>query len=107
MRSPTTYFGGKGGMVNKILPHFPEHSSYKIYVEAFGGGASLLFAKEPSPIEIYNDLEQNVFSLFHVLSNPELYEAFKLKADASYYSREIRECSIQQLKQIEIGRAHV
>jgi DNA adenine methylase len=64
MFSPIKYFGGKGGMYNDILPYFPNHEDYQTYIEPFGGGASLLFRKEPSSVEIYNDLEQNVYSFF-------------------------------------------
>ena len=45
LRSPIKWFGGKGKFVSKLLPLMPPHLSY---VEVFGGGASLLFAKEPS-----------------------------------------------------------
>lgn len=44
MRSPIRWFGGKGNMVSKLLKLVPPHEHY---VEVFGGGASLLFAKPP------------------------------------------------------------
>lgn len=40
-------------MTKIILSHFPQ--DYDIYVEGFGGGASVLFEKEQKGIEIYND----------------------------------------------------
>lgn len=52
LRSPIGYFGGKGNLVSKLLQYVPKH---KYYIEAFGGGASLLFAKETSDFEVYND----------------------------------------------------
>lgn len=60
MRSPIWWFGGKGNMVAKLLPLIPPH---RTYVEPYGGGASLLFAKNPSPVEVYNDLNQAVVEL--------------------------------------------
>lgn len=47
-----------------IIEHFPAHN---IYVEPFAGGASVLLAKEPSPIEVYNDAWDRVVSFFRVL----------------------------------------
>jgi len=45
MHSPVYWFGGKGNMTAKLPLH-------RTYVEAFGGGASLLFAKPPMHTEI-------------------------------------------------------
>lgn len=49
--SPFTWVGGKAHLAKEILP-FPHHLRY---VEVFGGGGSLLFAKTPSSEEILND----------------------------------------------------
>jgi len=43
LRSPIVWVGGKSMMVEKLLKYVPLH---RIYVEVFGGGASLLFAKD-------------------------------------------------------------
>jgi len=91
MKGPIRYFGGKGGMYKEILAHFPDKETYDTYLEPFGGGASILFQKEPSPIEIYNDLEENVYSLFRVLSDKKMFKEFKEKCDTVYYSKQIRD----------------
>jgi DNA adenine methylase len=85
MRSPIWYFGGKGKMVKNLLPLIPPH---KIYVEVFGGGASLLFAKKPSPVEVYNDIDSDLVNFFRVLRDPEKFEQFYRKAVLTPYSRE-------------------
>ena len=84
LRSPVRWYGGKGNMVKKLLKLIPEH---KIYVEVFGGGASLLFAKEPSPIEIYNDIDEGLVNFFRVLRDPEKFGKFYAKAVLTPYSR--------------------
>lgn len=51
-------------MVRHLLPLIPEH---EVYVEVFGGSAALLFAKEPSPVEVYNDIDDVLVNFFRVM----------------------------------------
>ena len=60
-------------MVKKLLPLIPRH---RIYVEPFGGGASLLFAKAPAPVEVYNDVDSGLVHFFRVLRDPEKSQDF-------------------------------
>lgn len=76
-------------MAKTILEHFPK-DDYQIYVEPFGGSAALLFAKPQSPIEIYNDLEHNVYCLFKVLADPEKYARLKWVLDLTPFSEQLR-----------------
>ena len=85
MRSPIRWFGGKGNMVKKLLPLLPPH---KIYVEPFGGGASLLFAKAPSPVEVYNDIDSGLVNFFRVIRDPEKFDKFYRLVCLTPYSRE-------------------
>lgn len=58
------YHGGKVRMADKIIGLFPGHDTY---VEPFGGGAAVLLAKPRSKLEIYNDLDGDMVTLFRVL----------------------------------------
>lgn len=72
-------------MVAKLLPLIPPHHTY---VEPFGGGASLLFAKELSPVEVYNDLDSGLVNFFRVLRDPVKFERFYHLVSLTPYSRE-------------------
>lgn len=58
------YFGGKWRIGEWIISHFPPH---RCYVEPFGGAASVLLQKTPSPIEVYNDADGEVVNFFRML----------------------------------------
>jgi len=104
MNSPIKYFGGKGcGLGKTIYLQFPETSQFDTYIEPFGGGASLLFIKEPNGCEIYNDLEENVYSLFKVLSDEDMFYEFKNMCDITFYSKKIRSDFIKDLKNSDLS----
>jgi DNA adenine methylase len=85
LRSPITWFGGKGMLARKIVPLFPPHHCY---VEPFCGGASCLFAKPPSSVEVINDLDSDIVNFFRVLRDPQKFERFYRLAALTPYSRE-------------------
>jgi DNA adenine methylase len=95
LNAPIKYYGGKSGMVNQILKWFPK--DYKTYCEPFGGSYSIGF-NQSCHNEIYNDLEKNVYSLFKVLSDKELFSQFKELVDLTYYSEDIRKEFKNKLK---------
>ena len=59
IRSPFPWFGGKASPKIKqlILDNLPPHTRY---IEPFGGGGSILIAKEPAEVEVYNDVDRRV-----------------------------------------------
>src|SRR5580658_4819738 len=63
MKGPVAYIGGKNRIANQIIEIFPEH---KTFVEVFSGGAQVLFHKEPSAVEVLNDLDGDVVTFFRV-----------------------------------------
>lgn len=68
------YPGGKCKLRSRIVDLMPAH---RVYVEVFGGAASVLLAKEPSEVEIYNDLSPYLNALLTTIANPA--EAMRLQ----------------------------
>lgn len=101
MNSCIKYFGGKSTMFNNILEQFPENGTYDTYIEPFGGSFGIGFHTPEdriAPIEIYNDLYNNVYSLFKVLSDESLFVEFKKKCDLTYYDEYLRQQLKEELK---------
>ncbi len=59
-----SWIGGKKSSRDIIIPRFPLY--YEKYVEVFGGGGWILFAKPPgNDHEIFNDANSNISNLFY------------------------------------------
>ncbi len=60
------WIGGKRRLAKRILPLFPPHTCY---VEPFAGAAALFFMKEPSKVEVLNDVNGDLVNLYRVVQN--------------------------------------
>lgn len=82
IRPPVKWYGGKRYLAYQIIRHFPKH---RIYLEPFGGGASVLLNKDAVEVETYNDLDLRISRLFRVLRDRG--EEFIRKASLTPYSQ--------------------
>lgn len=87
---PFRWYGGKYSHLKWLLPQLPETHRY---IEPFGGSGSVLLNREPSPVEVYNDLDSDVTNFFKVLrdNRDELLEKIALTP----FSREEFEYAIE------------
>jgi DNA adenine methylase len=79
------YHGGKWALAPWLISLFPPH---QIYVEPFGGAASVLLRKPRSKIEVYNDLDSEVVELFQILRDPKCADELIRLLDLTPFGRE-------------------
>ncbi|MFM2623611.1 DNA adenine methylase [Vibrio owensii] len=79
------YHGGKYRLSSWLYGFFPKH---RVYVEPFGGAASVLLRKPRSHGEVYNDLDQDIFNLFQVLRDKDCAQRLIELCQLTPYSRD-------------------
>lgn len=103
INSPFKWVGGKSRLRKHIISAMDPHSCY---LEVFSGAAWVLFGKDPSDVEILNDIDSELVNFFSVVrESPEsLIEAF----DWELVSRErfdaLADADVSQLDRF--ARAH-
>jgi len=65
-KPPFGYYGAKQRIARRIISWLPPHNAW---VEAFCGSAAITLAKPPAPIEVINDLDDQIVNLFDQLRN--------------------------------------
>jgi DNA adenine methylase len=60
--------GGKRRLLTQLLPLF-DGIEHRCYVEAFAGGAALLFARPPAPVEVLNDINGELVRLYRCVQH--------------------------------------
>lgn len=66
INAPFGYFGSKNKIAMQLCNDLPPHNCW---VEAFCGSAALTLRKNPAPIEVINDIDNEIFNLFEQLRN--------------------------------------
>lgn len=101
-RPPLRWHGGKWRLAPWLLEQFPPH---RRYIEAYGGGASVLMRKPRSHVEIYNDLDDDVVTFFRLMQDPASAVALEAKLRMTPFARrEFEEAYRPTADPIEIAR---
>lgn len=82
MKSLLTYYGGKQRLAPVIVPYIPPHL---LYAEPFAGGAAIFFAKQPSAVEILNDLNGELINFYQVVK--EKFDQLENQVQRTLHSR--------------------
>lgn len=83
-RPVVRYPGGKWRLAPWIIAHMPPH---RIYVEPFGGSASVLMRKARAYAEVYNDQWGRIVDVFRVLRDPALASDLRRQIELTPFSR--------------------
>lgn len=65
-KSPLAWLGGKRQLADRIVQRMPAHETY---CEVFAGAAWVLFRKPPSRVEIVNDINLDLITLYRCVKH--------------------------------------
>jgi DNA adenine methylase len=98
--SPLKWHGGKSYLADWILSLAAPHTHW---VEVYGGSLAVTLAKAPENVsEVVNDKYRHLQNFWMVLQNPELFESFRRRVEATPFSSVEWE-SASDLNQQELG----
>ena len=85
LKAPFGWVGGKTKLASDIIDLIPQ--DHKTYIEVFGGAGSVLYQKEPSKLEVFNDINSELINLHRAIrNNPQSLSMF---SNDLFTSREI------------------
>ena len=86
LKSPVNRFGGKYYLRSWLSGKIPGHT---VYCEPFCGASHLLFSKEPSRVEVINDVDSFLITFFKVVRDTEARQRLIDMLDFMPYSRSL------------------
>lgn len=79
MNSPIKWVGGKRNIKKTLVKMMPPHFQY---VEVFGGAGWVLLEKEPSKVEVFNDINGDLINFYRVIKDKE--KCYQLIEDLNF-----------------------
>lgn len=103
LNAPIKWVGGKKKLRAEIVRLITPHTCY---VEVFGGAGWILFAKEKSDVEVWNDIDSELVNFYRVIkSKPqEFLESFDLTLVSREVFEDFRYGDFTKMSELE--RAH-
>lgn len=99
MKPPICRVGGKSKLRKKVIEMIPEHNCY---VEPFFGAGWVYFGKEPSKVEVINDIDKELVNLFKMIKYhaPELERQLEYEFSGRDVFEEYKNYSLEYLTEI-------
>ncbi|WMJ82455.1 DNA adenine methylase [Clostridium sp. MB40-C1] len=99
LKPPISRMGGKSKLRKNIIEMIPEHTCY---VELFFGAGWVYFGKEPSKVEVINDIDTELINLFKMIKYhaPEIERQLKFEFSGRDIFEEYKNYSIEHLTEI-------
>ena len=85
LKAPFGWVGGKTKLAKDIIDLIPQ--DHNIYIEVFGGAGSVLYQKEPSKLEVFNDINSELINLHRAIRNNP--QSLSMYLNDLFISREI------------------
>lgn len=85
--APVRWYGGKGNLATWIVPMLPRLGVQR-YIEPYCGAASVFWhLDEPYPVEVLNDLDERIVTLFRVLQDRTMFAELAHRIIYTPYAR--------------------
>ncbi len=100
LKPPIVRMGGKSRLRKTIIDMLPEHTCY---VELFFGAGWVYFAKEPSKVEVINDIDKELINLFKMIKyhGPEVERMLEYEFSGRDIFEEYKNYTIDELTEIQ------
>ena len=99
LKPPICRMGGKSKLRKTIISQIPEHTCY---VELFFGAGWVYFGKEPSKVEVINDIDKELINLFKMIKYhaPEIERLLEYEFSGRDIFEEYKHCTVEYLTEI-------
>ena len=99
LKPPICRMGGKSKLRKTIIEMIPNHTCY---VELFFGAGWVYFGKEPSKVEVINDIDRELINLFRMIKyhSPEIERQLEYEFSGRDIFEEYKHCTIEYLTEI-------
>jgi DNA adenine methylase len=99
LKPPICRVGGKSKLRKRIIEMIPEHICY---VELFFGAGWVYFGKEPSKIEVINDVDKELINLFRTIKHhaPEVERLLQYEFSGRDIFEEYKNCTLEYMTEI-------